>query len=117
MVSFTTAARRATKAKKVNTNVRSKTHRNRPQGRGEGCEPPPASCGPGSGRRLRWRQRAAERPARAGKDLGRQPEGMVLFLDHRPGRRRQGRSEEHTSEIQSLLRISYAVFCLKKKIN
>src|SRR3546814_9640380 len=27
------------------------------------------------------------------------------------------RSEEHTSEIQSLLRISYAVFCLKKKIN
>src|SRR3546814_9131809 len=26
-----------------------------------------------------------------------------------------GRSEEHTSELQSLLRISYAVFCLKKK--
>src|SRR3546814_3396876 len=36
------------------------------------------------------------------------------------GRRRQllsgaGRSEEHTSELQSLMRISYAVFCLKKK--
>src|SRR3546814_17874995 len=35
-------------------------------------------------------------------------------------RRRQGlyarvRSEEHTSELQSLMRISYAVFCLKKK--
>src|SRR3546814_10109577 len=29
-----------------------------------------------------------------------------------PGR---GRSEEHTSELQSLMRISYAVFCLKKK--
>src|SRR3546814_6075140 len=29
----------------------------------------------------------------------------------RPG----GRSEEHTSELQSLMRISYAVFCLKKK--
>src|SRR3546814_7747650 len=29
--------------------------------------------------------------------------------DHR------GRSEEHTSELQSLMRISYAVFCLKKK--
>src|SRR3546814_5424711 len=30
--------------------------------------------------------------------------------------RRQGlRSEEHTSELQSLMRISYAVFCLKKK--
>src|SRR3546814_6263159 len=28
---------------------------------------------------------------------------------------RQHRSEEHTSELQSLMRISYAVFCLKKK--
>src|SRR3546814_3108340 len=28
---------------------------------------------------------------------------------------KQGRSEEHTSELQSLMRISYAVFCLKKK--
>src|SRR3546814_9579707 len=28
---------------------------------------------------------------------------------------RHGRSEEHTSELQSLMRISYAVFCLKKK--
>src|SRR3546814_3577077 len=28
-----------------------------------------------------------------------------------------GRSEEHTSELQSLMRISYAVFCLKKKSN
>src|SRR3546814_8250225 len=30
-------------------------------------------------------------------------------------RRGAGRSEEHTSELQSLMRISYAVFCLKKK--
>src|SRR3546814_3968687 len=29
--------------------------------------------------------------------------------------RRESRSEEHTSELQSLMRISYAVFCLKKK--
>src|SRR3546814_7178667 len=29
--------------------------------------------------------------------------------------RTHGRSEEHTSELQSLMRISYAVFCLKKK--
>src|SRR3546814_4431401 len=29
--------------------------------------------------------------------------------------RREIRSEEHTSELQSLMRISYAVFCLKKK--
>src|SRR3546814_9829499 len=28
-----------------------------------------------------------------------------------------GRSEEHTTELQSLMRISYAVFCLKKQIN
>src|SRR3546814_1866448 len=31
------------------------------------------------------------------------------------GRLRAERSEEHTSELQSLMRISYAVFCLKKK--
>src|SRR3546814_2218225 len=31
------------------------------------------------------------------------------------GARGDGRSEEHTSELQSLMRISYAVFCLKKK--
>src|SRR3546814_1095692 len=35
----------------------------------------------------------------------------------RPGRARAWRSEEHTSELQSLMRISYAVFCLKKKKN
>src|SRR3546814_5516305 len=37
---------------------------------------------------------------------------------HRPALRRRrhlARSEEHTSELQSLMRISYAVFCLKKK--
>src|SRR3546814_7595256 len=33
------------------------------------------------------------------------------FLDSKP----EDRSEEHTSELQSLMRISYAVFCLKKK--
>src|SRR3546814_5338655 len=32
------------------------------------------------------------------------------------GALQQQRSEEHTSELQSLMRISYAVFCLKKKI-
>src|SRR3546814_2909570 len=32
-----------------------------------------------------------------------------------PKRRSGRRSEEHTSELQSLMRISYAVFCLKKK--
>src|SRR3546814_1740380 len=36
-------------------------------------------------------------------------------LTRRGLRRHGGRSEEHTSELQSLMRISYAVFCLKKK--
>src|SRR3546814_4705017 len=43
-------------------------------------------------------------------------------MDHHLGQEDQGansrngyRSEEHTSELQSLMRISYAVFCLKKK--
>src|SRR3546814_9266496 len=50
-------------------------------------------------------------------------EGRRVHLDEscveRPlegGPRRLDRSEEHTSELQSLMRISYAVFCLKKKI-
>src|SRR3546814_10120254 len=59
--------------------------------------------------------------------------GQVTFLRSSPGSRgritsctpggtvrsmpfRCERSEEHTSELQSLMRISYAVFCLKKKI-
>src|SRR3546814_1989156 len=33
-----------------------------------------------------------------------------------PAGQREGRSEEHTSELQSLMRTSYAVFCLQKKI-
>src|SRR3546814_7423394 len=37
------------------------------------------------------------------------------LLAARAARVRPGRSEEHTSELQSLMRISYAVFCLKKK--
>src|SRR3546814_9138796 len=41
-----------------------------------------------------------------------------IIFRHHGGRSRQAetvRSEEHTSELQSLMRISYAVFCLKKK--
>src|SRR3546814_10014065 len=42
---------------------------------------------------------------------------QALFgLDHR-ARSKAIRSEEHTSELQSLMRNSYAVFCLKKKNN
>src|SRR3546814_8378435 len=38
-------------------------------------------------------------------------------LDNKLGGFVGDRSDEHTSELQSLLRITYAVFCLKKKIN
>src|SRR3546814_6358730 len=55
--------------------------------------------------------RPAQRPPlRAG---GPEPADRQCGLDRR--HRRLPRSEEHTSELQSLMRISYAVFCLKKK--
>src|SRR3546814_3425711 len=69
----------------------------------------------------RWAQRhevgseATDRPAvpapRGGgeRDAG----GSLREVGEDPGE--GGRSEEHTSELQSLMRISYAVFCLKKK--
>src|SRR3546814_4852224 len=40
--------------------------------------------------------------------------GIGLDLHHLPGKQ-HGRSEEHTSELQSLMRLSYAVFCLTNK--
>src|SRR3546814_2767441 len=43
-------------------------------------------------------------------------DGVILLVDSSEGAMPQTkRSEEHTSELQSLMRISYAVFCLKKK--
>src|SRR3546814_10870163 len=46
-----------------------------------------------------------------------QPLGSTFYLGHAWQKSEQiaARSEEHTSELQSLMRISYAVFCLKKK--
>src|SRR3546814_8239755 len=51
-----------------------------------------------------------------GDDLDDLGEGRLVFgsQNAQVGRLR---SEEHTSELQSLMRISYAVFCLKKKYN
>src|SRR3546814_1123559 len=59
--------------------------------------------------------RAAADPLRlfAGTDY----EGAQQNRPARGGRCARTRSEEHTSELQSLMRISYAVFCLKKKKN
>src|SRR3546814_3381175 len=66
---------------------------------------PSSSCG----RRLRSMTRPIESGMRCGE------------CGTRGGRRNISpariRSEEHTSELQSLMRISYAVFCLKKKKN
>src|SRR3546814_2883430 len=39
----------------------------------------------------------------------------IMTFDHLEAKAKSRRSEEHTSELQSLMRISYAVFCLKKK--
>src|SRR3546814_9158157 len=41
--------------------------------------------------------------------------GPLALADRAAGRFLDDRSEEHTSELQSLMRISYAVFCLKQK--
>src|SRR3546814_3883508 len=42
------------------------------------------------------------------------PQGHFIMMSWQ-SRMKMSRSEEHTSELQSLMRISYAVFCLKKK--
>src|SRR3546814_8948255 len=52
----------------------------------------------------------------AGTERHHQRQQMLLTRMREPGvRQAVPRSEEHTSELQSLMRISYAVFCLKKK--
>src|SRR3546814_1409391 len=58
-------------------------------------------------------------PAQILRHLLAEEDGIVGIpgqaLDRRQIQRFGRRSEEHTSELQSLMRISYAVFCLKKK--
>src|SRR3546814_3203072 len=46
------------------------------------------------------------------REVGINVDALPLLDVRQPG---ANRSEEHTSELQSLMRISYAVFCLKKK--
>src|SRR3546814_1993968 len=98
-------------------------------GVGEGClsdqrepwAPPPSLPLPsqGEGPRARGCRRSCSSPGqRSAPPVAKTP---AVFqrqpIDHRqqPAHRVGGRSEEHTSELQSLMRISYAVFCLKKK--
>src|SRR3546814_4803157 len=61
----------------------------------------------------RWTQRGVTRQLSISEPaLGNASHGLLRFT---PYRLEEERSEEHTSELQSLMRISYAVFCLKKK--
>src|SRR3546814_1642448 len=71
----------------------------RKNGPSTSSEPAPAEAG---GERVRFEARCSNRPL------------CAFAWDFRDGGA-VTRSEEHTSELQSLMRISYAVFCLKKK--
>src|SRR3546814_10828105 len=69
-----------------------------------------------------FRSRATAAPSRASRRAmaAPMPREPPVTRAVRPARGREAgmgrlRSEEHTSELQSLMRISYAVFCLKKK--
>src|SRR3546814_2062720 len=66
-------------------------------------------AGPGgdSGLRVRGRAAAGDRSCNLSSGYGFEQTVSSAWLN--------ARSEEHTSELQSLMRISYAVFCLKKK--
>src|SRR3546814_10117108 len=76
-------------------------------------------------RRLRRQSREAGRQGQGGnrntsrtRELHDRPVFSSKFQGYDPSssqRPRRERSEEHTSELQSLMRSSYAVFCLKKK--
>src|SRR3546814_1112851 len=67
----------------------------------------------GSSSTVRGRSRGhLLRPGRGTSDSPHRSSGFRRWCRDRPS---PARSEEHTSELQSLLRISYAVFCLKKK--
>src|SRR3546814_7088114 len=78
------------------------------------CPQPPSPPGhlPG-GNRLRPYRPLPWLGARPGRRAGLPP--CATVARHQEPDTRAGRSEEHTSELQSLMRNSYAVFCLKKK--
>src|SRR3546814_7411506 len=70
-------------------------------------------------RTRRQRCRSPSRSAHPGSIIQRTEPSPITthFIEVRPSRPTgpRARSEEHTSELQSLMRISYAVFCLKKQ--
>src|SRR3546814_4777320 len=93
-------------------------HAEEPASAGVSKHAPPHSLG--GALPAAWPRR---RHFRSGLRAGHRPPGpgqpwrgdAVLRAGGEEGGAGGGRSEEHTSELQSLMRISYAVFCLKKK--
>src|SRR3546814_8668704 len=86
--------------------------------------PPASACG--GCLLLYFAPKACRSRRAADRGLAGEPDFLSLLVDRRASRTRvrmplgaksRRRSEEHTSELQSLMRISYAVFCLKKKKN
>src|SRR3546814_9191882 len=89
----------------------------------------PAEAGPVPARALDYIRVDAPQPVVLAYGIGVDSTALLLELESRgtppdlvitgdPGvEKPETRSEEHTSELQSLMRISYAVFCLKKKKN
>src|SRR3546814_2821757 len=88
--------------------------------------PPRSLNEPSTCRRRQWNARHPARPEgdrrAATSYVGRPASSSAVPTLHHSAAREdcaqdtpQSRSEEHTSELQSLMRISYAVFCLKKK--
>src|SRR3546814_2241087 len=71
--------------------------------------------GRGHRRDVRGRRTRRTQPGGAAQRRQRGPARAARPVLPAARRRPDHRSEEHTSEIQSLMRISYAVFCLKKK--
>src|SRR3546814_7084703 len=67
--------------------------------------------------RIKPRQQRGARRAATGRVVELREAEAVRGQRVEIGRRDFARSEEHTSELQSLMRISYAVFCLQKKNN
>src|SRR3546814_984199 len=92
--------------------------RSRRQHLGGAAEGRPARPADRKPRPAGFRLGSAEAAHRHRRHLRRRPPLHLAVRQGRPGvrrRHRRLRSEEHTSELQSLMRISYAVFCLKKK--
>src|SRR3546814_3619575 len=82
----------------------------------------PMAAPPSRGRRLflfalRHRQPVLQHHRQLGQREEEGEGGDAPYLDRQPEVEAHPRSEEHTSELQSLMRTSYAVFCLKKTHN